>query len=559
MEVYDNAETLIDILNAYGVEHLFFNPGIDNVPVLETVSKYRAAGKQSPRGILCLDEFVTLTAAHGNYMASGRPQAVSIHSELGTLQVGGALQNAQWGKVPAIIFAEIQGPTGRVNWRQEPFDQGSIVRNFVKWDHQLTDKEDIHDALQVALNIATTEPYGPVYLAVPRQVLWHKADKSAEKPKTQKKSSTQMKEADPSILDSAAEILINAKNPLIVTGHTGRNPDTVPMLIELAETLCSRVLTSDTRMNFPNTHPLAARMAPNAGFGNPFLENADTILVIDYDLPYASPAITIPSETKLIHIDIDMFKKGAPLWGRKMDIAIETDSRQAIPALTKAINRKLTDDRRAQLKERFKQLEAEHKNLVGEWKSLAKSHSQKKPITAHWLSYCLNEAIDDDTIIVNQTISPSRIVSHLMQRSKPGTFLSYSGGCIGWALGAALGAKLASPDKTVVSLMGDGAFIYGCPESSLWSSGFYKAPFLSVIFDNQGYGAIKGLFREKHDVDNMGADIYMPPDYAKIAQACNAYGRTVEDPADITPALKEGLERVRSGQPAVLDIRLEPV
>jgi acetolactate synthase-1/2/3 large subunit len=559
MKVYDNAETIIDVFNAYGVEHLFFNPGIDNVPVLETVSKYRAAGKQSPRGILCLDEFVTLTAAHGNYMASGKPQAVSIHSELGTLQIGGSLQNAQWGKVPAIIFAEIQGPTGRVNWRQEPFDQGGMVRNFVKWEHQLTDKEDIHDALQVALNIATTEPYGPVYLAVPREVLWHKADKSSEKPKTLKKSSTQMKEVDPAILDRAADILINAENPLIITRHSGRNLGTVPKLIERAETLCARVLSSDTRMNFPNTHPLAAYMAVNAGFGDSFLTDADTILVIDYDLPYAAPPMKPSPEAKIVHIDIDILKSGAPLWGRKADIAIEGDSRQAIPALTRAINQKLTDDRRAQLQERFKQLEAEHNNLAGEWQSLAESHSQKKPISANWLSRCISEAIDDDTIIVNQTISPSRIVAHLVQRSKPGTLLSYSGGCIGWALGAALGVKLAAPDKTVVSLMGDGAFIYGCPESSLWSSGFYKAPFLSIIFDNQGYGAIKGLFREKHDVDNMGADIYAAPDYAKIAEACHAYGRTVEEPADITPALKEGLERVRSGQPAVLDIRLEPV
>jgi acetolactate synthase-1/2/3 large subunit len=289
------------------------------------------------------------------------------------------------------------------------------------------------------------------------------------------------------------------------------------------------------------------------------MANADTILVIDYDLPYAVPPTGPSPEAKMVHIDIDMQKNGAPLWGHQPDIAIVGDSGRIIPVLTGAIKEKLTGDRRVQLKECFKQLEGEHNKLAGEWQSLAESHSQKKPISAHWLSRCISEAIDDDTIIVNQTISPSRIVAHLVQRSKPGTLLSYSGGCIGWAIGAALGVKLAAPEKTVVSLMGDGAFIYGCPEASLWSSGFYKAPFLSIIFDNQGYGAIKGLFREKHDVDNMGADIYSPPDYAKIARACHAYGRTVENPDDVMPALKEGLERVRSGQPVVLDVRLEPV
>jgi len=107
--------------------------------------------------------------------------------------------------------------------------------------------------------------------------------------------------------------------------------------------------------------------------------------------------------------------------------------------------------------------------------------------------------------------------------------------------------------------MGDGAFIYGRPEASLWSAGFYKAPYLAIIYDNQGYGAIKGLFREKYDVENMGADIPTPPDYSKIAPANNAYGRTVEDPADVPTALKDCLARVRSVTPAVLDVRLVPV
>ena len=119
--------------------------------------------------------------------------------------------------------------------------------------------------------------------------------------------------------------------------------------------------------------------------------------------------------------------------------------------------------------------------------------------------------------------------------------------------------KLARPDKTVISLMGDGAFIYGCPESTLWSANFYKAPFLAVIYDNQGYGAIKGLFKEKYNVDNMGADIAAPPDYTLIARANNAYGRMVDDPADIPKALKDCLGMVRGGQAAVLDIRLAPV
>jgi acetolactate synthase-1/2/3 large subunit len=558
MEEYSTIKALIEVMNANGVGFVFFNPGIDNVPVLETIARYRASGKPSPRGILCLDEFVAMTAAHGNYMASGRPQVVSVHSELGTLQIGGALHNAQWGRVPVVFFTETQGPSQRVNWRGEPFDQGTMVRNFVKWDHQFNVNEDIYDVLQEAFRIAKREPCGPVYLTLPREVLWSKSKIPAKKPSKQTSTET-VPPADNSVLKKAAEILVNAENPLIVTGYSGRNLQSVALLIELAETLSARVLTSDIRVNFPNTHPLAAYLSPGGGFGNPLLTKADVILAIDYDMHYASPPTTPMPDVKIIHIDIDTVKKGVPLWGKKPDILLKADSSQAIPSLNELIKQKLTKEKREQFRKRFKLLETEHKKLDSEWRALAMSHADRKPISAHWLSRCIDEVIDDDTIIVNQTISPSTIVAHQVHRTKPGTLLSCAGGCIGWAPGAALGVKLAAPDKTVVSLMGDGAFIYGCPEASLWSASFYKAPFMAIIYDNQGYGAIKGLFREKYDVDNMGADIATPPDYSLIARANNAYGRMVADPADVPKALKDCLAVVRGGQTAVLDVKLEPV
>ncbi|OGO00652.1 MAG: hypothetical protein A2Y90_02890 [Chloroflexi bacterium RBG_13_52_12] len=557
MENYTTIKALIDVMNANGVEFVFFNPGIDNVPVLETLAAYRAQGKKAPKSILCLDEFVAMTAAHGNYMASGKPQVVSVHSELGTLQIGGSLHNAQWGRVPVVFFTESYGPPQRTDWQGKAFDQAAMVRSFVKWDHNVTVDENVYDVFEEAFRIATTEPYGPVYLTLPRETLWSKNEITRSK-KSKIKGETPLK-FDENALSRAAEILIAAENPLIVTGYSGRNLPCVSSLIKLAETLGAGVLTSDIRVNFPNTHPLAALFPPTGGFGNPLLSKADVILAIDYDMHYASPPSPPMPNVKIIHIDIDTMKKGVPLWGKKPDIAMKADSAQAIPALTTLIKNKLSATRREQLKKRSNLLAAEHKKLDGEWRAMAMSHADRSPISAHWLSRCIDEIIDDDTIIVNQTISPSTIVAHQIHRDKPGTLLSCAGGCIGWAPGAALGVKLASPDKTVISLMGDGAFIYGCPEASLWSASFYKAPFLAVIYNNQGYGAIKGLFREKYDVENMGADIAAPPDYTLIARANNAYGRMVEDPADVPNALKDCLAMVRAGQAAVLDVRIDPV
>jgi acetolactate synthase-1/2/3 large subunit len=143
--------------------------------------------------------------------------------------------------------------------------------------------------------------------------------------------------------------------------------------------------------------------------------------------------------------------------------------------------------------------------------------------------------------------------------------MSCPAGSIQWALGAALGAKVAAPDKLVVSIMTDGGFVWGSPVATLWPSVAYKAPFLSVILNNQSYGFIKLLVERSYGEgtipDRMafeaGVDIMPAADYAGVAQACGAYGRTVEDPDDVMPALKEAIDQVRKGRPAVIDVRGE--
>jgi acetolactate synthase-1/2/3 large subunit len=557
MEKYESSDGFIEVMNAYGVEYLFFNPGIDNVPILEALSKYKASARPSPKGILCLDEFVAMTAAHGHYMASGRPQVVLVHSELGTQQVGGALHNAQWGRVPVILCAEPLGPASRTNWRQEPFDQGRMVRNCVKWDHQLGD-EDIREVVHKAFKIATTDPCGPVYLIFPRDTYSRKVDKAGQTSAGGAEGVASIRQADMKLLGKAVEILTNAKDPLIITGYIGRNSQAVKALTTLAELLSARVLAADIRMNFPNTHPLYACLDPDGDRrGNPYLTTADVILVIDYDMHYAAPPTVPAPDTKIIHIDMDLKKRGEPLWGRQADILIEADSYQVIPALNALINQGLTPAQQDRFKERFRRLGGEHKELMRRWHNQALQDAEAEPITPDWLCHCINEVITEETVIVNQIITPSASVVHQIKRTKPGTLLSCAGGSIGWALGAGFGAKLAAPESTVVSLMGDGAFVYGCPVATLWSADFYKVPFLSIIFNNQAYAAIKGLFKDSYNVDNMGADITTPPDFAGVAQACRAYGRKVEAPSEVLPALREAMDQVQGGRPAVLDVRLK--
>jgi acetolactate synthase-1/2/3 large subunit len=220
------------------------------------------------------------------------------------------------------------------------------------------------------------------------------------------------------------------------------------------------------------------------------------------------------------------------------------------------LRERITPQKQAQIRNHSQILKAEHQTLRAEWQQLAVKASAQKPISSEWVCYCLNKVIDEETIIVNQTIGPAGAVARQIPRTRPGTTLACAGGSIGWAIGAALGVKIAAPDKTVISLMGDGAFVFGCPTATLWPAKFYKAAFLSIIFNNQEYGAIKMAFKMACPEGQKNAEIVPSPDYALTAQACGAYGRLVADPADVLPTLREALEQVRSGCPAVLDIRI---
>ena len=360
MAIYEGTDIFVELLNAQGVEYIFYNPGFDVVPLLSAVARHKAAGRPAPTPIMCLDEFTALNAAHGNYVISGRPQVLLVHAELGTQQIGGAIQQAWYGKIPVIICAADMIAPGRMNWRGEPYDQGAMLRNCVKWDHKLRPTESFYDALRSAFQMALSEPTGPVYLTYPMEALL----KKIELPSIQIFEKTRLPTLDNRRLEKAAEILIQAENPLIMTGYSGRNLATVPRLVELAEVLGARVVTSPIRMNFPSDHPLCANMEPSDGTqSKPYFLSSDALLVIDYDIPYAYPRTQPKAETKFVHIDIDFVKQGEKLWNRTPDVAIKADSADVIPLLTDLIRHKLSPEQTLKIQSRKENIEAENRKV----------------------------------------------------------------------------------------------------------------------------------------------------------------------------------------------------
>jgi len=562
--VSDGAEAFVELLNANAVDYLFLNPGTDTFSVQEAIAKYKTLGKRTPEVILCLDESIAMSAAHGYFMVTGKPQVILVHADLGPQQIGGALHNAQRGRVAVVLCAgKVSSDTeknrlNQVHWLQDQFDQAGVVRGYVKWEYELRTNDNIHEVVQRAFQVASSEPCGPVFLSLPQVLL---AEKMTEVriPDPARHSSIITPQADNDTLVEVADLLLKAENPLIITGYSGRHLQSVKHLIELAETVSARVVSSQVNMNFPTVHPLYG------GFeSSPYIAKSDVILVIDEDVPYVPSQIKPQPGTKIVHIDIDAVKNNMPLWGFPVDFLLEADSSKMLPVLSRIIQQKITPEIKARLQSRLQQLQSEHSQMKEKWLHLATSKAGEKPISSEWLCYCVNNAIDQETILLDEALTNRPAFMRQIQRTIPGTLFRSGGSNLGWGLEAALGAKLASPEKLVVAMVGDGCFVFGCPTATLWAASVNQAPFLCIIFNNAQYTAPRMIHRQVLGTQSyceqtglwVGTHIKPSPDYAAVAQACNAYGQKVEEPAELPSALKTAIEQVRCGKPAVLDVRI---
>ncbi|MEE8518989.1 MAG: thiamine pyrophosphate-requiring protein [Dehalococcoidia bacterium] len=566
--VEDGAEAFVEMLNSNGVDYLFVNTGTDVFPIMEALARMMEQERTTPKIVLCIDESTAMFAAHGYYQLTGKAQAVLVHVDAGTINIGGAYHDAQRDRAAIIVCAgrapETFGnvaPGGRdmnIHWIQEQRDQAGIVRTFTKWDYEVRKNESLNWVVQKAFQTATAEPSGPVYITLPREQLLERMEE-LQVPPVGRHGKPVSPAADPESLATLADWLVTAERPLIIVGSSGRYPGTVAPLVELAEAVGAPVSGAiGTRMNFPTHHPLNA-----ATTGGPSVKEADVVLVIDHDNPWIPDQETLEPSARVAWIDIDPTKDTIPLWTYPADLLIHASSLKAIPALRDAVRQRLTAADKTRIAKRTEGYAAASAKERKRLKARALAVKDDKPIHPLWIAYCLEQVLEQDAIVMNEGMSGGWPWIAMTDRTQPGTVFTSGGSSLGWGLGAAIGAKLASPDKDVIALEGDGSFVFARPTSAFWAAEKYHAPFLTIIYNNSRHQATVNSWN-KHIPDNVaraknnyvGTDIDPSPDYAVLVQATRGYGETVEDPADVLPAIKRGLERIRAGQAAVIDIRI---
>ncbi|HEV8634956.1 MAG TPA: thiamine pyrophosphate-requiring protein [Chloroflexota bacterium] len=565
----ETAERYVEALIDQGVEYLFLNPGTDTFPVQEALAKLEALGRPVPRAVLCLFEIVALAAAHGYYAATGRPQAVLVHVDVGTQNLGGQLHNAQRGRAGVLVtagrspYTSDQGVRGGrdtyIHWLQEQLDQHGIVRNYVKWDYELRRSDQLGEAVARAFQIAASDPPGPVYLTLPREVLMAPAG-DAPRRQPDRAPPAKIGAGDPEALREVAGRLVGSERPLVLTATTGRTRRGFEGLRRLAELLALPVVEWRERVNFAADHPLHQGYDPD-----PWLESADLVLVLDHDVPYIPARARPRPDAQLIQIDLDPVKEAIPLWSFPLDLPVRADTGRALDLIADRAAQLLGEADRGRIEARRERLAAEHARQRAAWASAALAGRDQRPIGVEWLGHCLGELHREapDCLFVDEMVTSNVVAWRYLTTCEPESWFGSGGSALGWGLGAALGVKLARPDRPVVALVGDGSFVFGEPLASLWAAQAQGAPILTVIFDNACYNATRrplaGAYPDGASVRSgrfVGVDLVPTPRYDLVARSVGGEGERIEEPDELLPALRRGLERVRAGQSAVVDVAL---
>jgi acetolactate synthase-1/2/3 large subunit len=564
----DVGDAVVAAMTEGGVDHLFFTSGTEIVWYQEAIAKAKAHGRAAPRLITMTHEHASLNAALGYAAVSGKPVATAVHVDAGTYNYGGAIHTAAHAGLPVMITAGTppvaypgsqRGARDRGGhlWMQQTFDQNGIVRNYVKWDHRLEYQDNPGLMASRALQVALTEPRGPVYFSVPREISLLPA-RDTSFPSAAQLGIPRPAAADPDGIREIAQRLLAAERPYLVVSSSGRDPRTMAPLVELCELLGLPVVTSAFRAygSFPMTHPLS--------LGATRLDDADCVLVLEANVPWVPGPAAPPKSAYIAVIDPDPIRQNIPTFEFTADLRLRAGSLGAIEALTAAVRAAIGDADRARIAARNKRYKEEHVARLAELERDAQSRSKKTPIDPVWVSHEVGVWAGEDSIVLDETIAHNKTANYL-KCSQPGSYIANPASSGGYTSGAAFGAKLAAPDKHVVAITGDGFYMFSTANAALWAGAHYGAGFTIVIFQNRAYstGTVQvGTTYPNSYSAKIGYDggTFDPPmDFAKEAEGAGAYGENVRDPAELMPALQRARKANEAGKPAVISVWVEPL
>jgi len=552
MAFLSGKQAFLQILKQEGVEFMFGNPGTTELPLMDGLAR-----EPGIRYILALQESVAIAMADGYAQASGKLAAVNVHTSPGLGNAMGMLYDAMHSGAPMLLTAgqhdQAMNLTEPILWSDLP----PVARPYVKWSHEITRLEDLPRAVRRAVKTAFAHPSGPVFISLPVDVL------NAER-ELDLLESTRVApriRGDRAAVESAAELLARAKRPVLIAGDAVAHGDALAEMVEVAELLGAPVYSEcvPSTCSFPFEHPLYHGPFPRLGPPiRALLMKHDILFSVGGDLftlSLPSDVEPMPEGLPLVHLDVDPWEIGKNYPAK---VGILGDPKATLPDLAEALRRHMTPAARKTAEGRFAEsrgaMDAHRKGL----RERAAAEASRAPISPLSLVAAVADALPDDAVVVDETISSGGGLRELLRSRDARSFYALRGGGIGWGLPATLGVKLAQPDRPVVGLIGDGSAMY--TNQSFWTAAHDSIPVVWVIFNNASYRilkqrtlALKGFSAE--DDRYVGMDLVNPAiDYVALAKSLGVPGERVEKTADVGAALKRGLA---SGGPYLVDVGID--
>uniref|UniRef100_Q01RF5 Thiamine pyrophosphate enzyme domain protein TPP-binding n=1 Tax=Solibacter usitatus (strain Ellin6076) TaxID=234267 RepID=Q01RF5_SOLUE len=542
------SDYMVDVIKALGIEYVAFNPGSSFEGLHESLINY---GNNSPEILTCTHEESAVAMAHGYYKIEGKPMLALLHGTIGIQHGSMSVYNAYCDGVPVLMIAGLDND-GAVA-AHNATDMAAPVRDYVKWDHQPDSLAQFGQSLVRAYKLAMTPPLAPSMLVMTARLQNTAMTKVLPVPKLVMPS---IPCGDLASVREAAKMLVAAENPRINAGRSARTQRGMDLLVQLAELLQAPVTQGD-RAAFPSRHPLAG-----IGLGDP-----DLFLALEGDIPASrgsAKAISI-STAELMATQNYNIANNPP----QADLAITGDPEATLPLLIEEVNTLITADRKRAYEDRGKKYAAAHLQRRNALIDATAPGWNASPISLARLCAELWPLIEHDDWSLT---SPQGFISNwpniLWNMDKTyRTIGSQGGGAMGYGAPASVGAALANRrhGRLSINIQCDGDLNYA--PGVLWTAAHHRIPLLTIMHNNRGYHQEVMFIQQQCSIRNRGGDrVYLGTklfdpdiDYASMAKAYGLFGEgPISDPKDLSPALKRGIERVKKGEPALIDVVTQP-
>jgi len=540
------AQALLEALKKQKVDVIFGIPGGATLSICDVLYDSEI------RHILMRHEQCAAHAADGYARASGRPGICMATSGPGATNLVTGIANAYMDSSPIIAL------TGQVNVfsantaymiGRDAFQEADIMgitTPITKHNYQVKTASDIPRIVKEAFYIATTGRPGPVLIDLPKDVqtqtgemeFTDKVEIRGYKPST---------EPHPIQVKRAVELLLEAERPVILAGGGIILSNASPELLELAEFLMAPVATTFMGKGcFPESHPLSLGCIGMHGsrVANNLILEADVLLAVGTRFADRSTGTldTFCPDAKIIHIDIDTAEIGKNV---EVDIPIVADAKKALKVIHQTLTEKLKKKERSPWFNRVQEIKEQLQENV------SPSEKELKPPQ---LLKELRKMLAEDAIVTTEVGQNQMWASLHFKVYKPRTFISSGGlGTMGFGFPAALGAKVACPEKVVVDIAGDGSFIM--TEQDLATSVMENIPVTVVVLNNSMLGMVaqwqRLFYKRRYSAVKLGS----VPDFVKLAEAYGAQGVRVGSFNEFSKAVKKA---IKSEVTTVIDVPISP-